>query len=65
MDRTTTASKRTANLERRFERFRLSEEVLALAYERLVPMVGRVPASLRRSPQTCLIAGQPRQVRRA
>jgi hypothetical protein len=37
MDRTATPSRRTATVERRFERSRLSEEVLAAAYERLLP----------------------------
>jgi hypothetical protein len=65
MDRTATPSRRMAMVERRFERFRLSEEVLASAYERLVPVVRR-PASLpQEHPQQRLVARQPRQARRA
>jgi len=39
MDRTATPNSRTAKVERGFERSRLSGEVLASAYERLVPIV--------------------------
>ena len=41
MDRTATPNRRTAIVERGFERSRLSEEVLASAYERLLPVVRR------------------------
>ena len=46
MDRTATPNKRTAMVERGFERSRLSEEVLASAYERLTPIVRRVAGLL-------------------
>ena len=42
MDRTATPNKRMANVEQGFERFRLSEEVLASAYERLLPLIRRM-----------------------
>ena len=41
MDRTATPTKTMAKVERVFERSRLSEEVLASAYERLLPLVRR------------------------
>jgi hypothetical protein len=64
MDRTATPNRRMANVERGFERSRLSEEVLASAYERLVPVVRR-PAGLPREciPQR-LVERRPRQARK-
>ena len=65
MDRTATTNGWTATVERRFEHSRLSEEVLAAAYERLVPIVRRRPGFPQEHPQQRLVAGQPRQARRA
>jgi hypothetical protein len=64
MDRTATPNRRMATVERRFERSRLSEEVLASAYERLVPIVRRLAALSPEQPQQRLVARQPRQARR-
>ncbi len=64
MERRATGDKRMAKLGRRFERFRLSEEVLASAYERLVPLGERMPASLSGDSQTRSVARQPRPARR-
>jgi hypothetical protein len=65
MDRTATPSRRMAKVEHDFERFRLSEEVLASAYERLVPFVRRRAGLPQEQPQQRLVARQPRQARRA
>ena len=65
MDRTAAPNRRTAMVERRFERSRLSEEVLASAYERLVPIVQRRTGLPQECPPPRLAARQPRQARRA
>ena len=65
MDRTATPNSRMANVEQGFERSRLSEEVLASAYERLVPLVCRSARLPRDYSQTRLVERQPRQARRA
>jgi hypothetical protein len=65
MDRTATPNRRVARVERGFERSRLSEEVLASAYERLVPIVRRLAGLRLEHPQQHLVARQPRQARRA
>jgi hypothetical protein len=65
MDRTATPNRRTGNVEQGFERSRLSEEVLAAAYERLVPLVCRWAGFPREDSPTRLVAWQPRQARRA
>jgi hypothetical protein len=65
MDRTATPSRAMAELERRFERSRLSEEVLAAAYERLVPIARRRTAFPQEHLHNPLVARQPRQERRA
>ena len=65
MDRTATPNKRMANVEQGFERSRLSEEVLASAYERLVPLVCRSAGLPREYSPTRLVERQPRQARRA
>lgn len=65
MDRTATPNRRMATVERRFERSRLSEEILASAYERLAPIVRRLAGSPQEHPQQRLVARQPRQARRA
>jgi hypothetical protein len=65
MDRTATPYRRMAMMERGFESSRLSEEILASAYERLLPFV-RQPTSLpREHPERCQAVRQPRQARRA
>jgi hypothetical protein len=64
MDRTATPNRRTATVERRFERSRLSEEVLSSAYERLVPIVRRLASLPQEHPQQRLVERQPRQARR-
>lgn len=65
MDRTATPNLWMAKVEQGFEHSRLSEEVLASAYERLLPLVRRWA----RLPQEHSLAGlvdwQPRQARRA
>ena len=61
MDRTATPNRRTATVERRFERSRLSEEVLASAYERVVPIVRQLACL----PQERLVERQLQQARRA
>lgn len=63
MDRTATASRTMAELERRYERSRLSEEVLAAAYERLVPIARRRTVFPQEHLQTRLVARQPRGLR--
>ena len=65
MDRTATPNRRMARVERGFERSRLSEEVLASAYERLVPIVRRLAGLPSEHPQQRRVARQPRQARRA
>ena len=65
MDRTATPNRRTARVERGFERSRLSEEVLASAYERLVPIVRRLAGLPQQHTQQRLVARRPRQARRA
>ena len=65
MDRTATPNRRMANVEQGFERSRLSEEVLASAYERLLPLVCRSARLPQEPSQTCLVERQPRQARRA
>ena len=65
MDRTATPDRRMANMEQGFERSRLSEEVLASAYERLVPLVCRSARLPQEHSRTHLVERQPRQVRRA
>ena len=64
MDRTATPNSRMAKVEREFERSRLSEEVLASAYERLVPIVRRLAGLPREHHITRLVERQPRQARR-
>jgi hypothetical protein len=65
MDRTATPNRRMAMVERRFERSRLSEEVLASAYEQLVPIVRRLAGLPQEHTQQSSVAKQPRQTRRA
>jgi hypothetical protein len=65
MDRTATPNRRMANVEQGFERSRLSEEVLASAYERLVPLVCRSAGLPREYSPTRRVERQPRQARRA
>jgi hypothetical protein len=65
MDRTATPRRSTAEVERRFERSRLSEEFLAAAYERLVPIARRRTAFPQEHSQNPLVARQPRPQRRA
>ena len=65
MDRTATPNRRIARVERGRERSRLSEEVLASAYERLMPIVRRMAGLPQEHPQQRLVARQPRQARRA
>ena len=65
MDRTATSDSRMANVEQDFERSRLSEEVLASAYERLLPLVRRAVCFPQEHFQTCRVDWQLRQTRRA
>ncbi len=65
MDRTATPNRRTARVERGFERSRLSEEILASAYERLLPCVRRLTSLPPEHPAQRLAVRQPRQARRA
>ena len=65
MDRTATPSRRVAKMERGFERSRLSEEILASAYERLLPLVRRPTSLPQEHPEQRLAGRQPRQARRA
>jgi hypothetical protein len=65
MDRTATPNGRMAKVEQAFERSRLSEEVLVSAYERLVPVLGRLARLPWEHSATRLVARQPRQARRA
>lgn len=64
MDRTATPNRRMAKVEQGFERSRLSEEVLASAYERLLPLVHRSARPLEHS-RAGLVDWQPRRARRA
>ena len=64
MDRTATPGRRMATMERGFERSRLSGEVLASAYERLVPIV-RLAGFSQEHHQQRLVIRQPREARRA
>jgi len=65
MDRTATPDKRLANVEQGFERSRLSEEVLASAYERLLPLVCRSAQRPQEHSKTRHVDGQSRQARQA
>jgi hypothetical protein len=67
MDRTATPDSRMANVEQGFERSRLSEEVLASAYERLLPLVCRSAQRPQEVSKTRHVDRQPRlaQARRA
>jgi len=65
MDRTATPNRRMANVEQGFERSRLSEEVLASAYERLLPLVRRSVRLSQEHSRARLVDWQPRQARRA
>jgi len=65
MDRTATPNKRMAKVEQGFERSRLSEEVLASAYERLLPLVRRSTRLPQEHSRACLVDWQPRLARRA
>lgn len=65
MDRTATPNRRRADVEQGFERSRLSEEVLASAYERLLPLVRRSACLAREHSRVRLVDWQPRQARRA
>jgi hypothetical protein len=65
MDRTATPSRRMANVEQGFERSRLSEEVLASAYERVLPLVRRSTRLPQEHSPTRLVERQLRQARRA
>jgi len=64
MDRTATSDNRMVNVEQDFERSRLSEEVLASAYERLLPLVRRTACFPQEHFRTCHVDWQPRQTRR-
>ena len=65
MDRTATPNRRMAKVEQGFERSRLSEEVLASAYERLLPLVRRPACLPQEHSQARHVDWQPRQARRA
>jgi hypothetical protein len=65
MDRTATPNRRMAKVEQGFERSRLSEEVLASAYERLLPLVYRPTGFPQEHSRARLVDWQPRQARRA
>ena len=65
MDRTATPNRRMAKVERGFERSRLSEEVLASAYERLLPIVRRLAGLPKKHFPQRPVARQSRQARRA
>jgi hypothetical protein len=65
MDRTATPNRRMAKVEQAFERSRLSEEVLASAYERLLPLICRSVCLPQEPSPTRLVERQPRQARRA
>jgi hypothetical protein len=65
MDRSATPNRRMVSVEQGFERSRLSEEVLASAYERLLPVIRRSVRFPQEHQQQRLIKSQPRQARRA
>ena len=65
MDRTATPNRRMATVGRGFECSRLSEEILASAYERLLPFVRRLTGLPQEHPKQRLAVRQPRQARRA
>ena len=65
MDRSATPNRRMVSVEQGFERSRLSEEVLASAYERVLPVIRRPSRFPREHQQQRLIESQPRQARRA
>jgi hypothetical protein len=65
MDRTATPNRQMATVEQGFERSRLSEEVLASAYERLVPIVRCLTGLREEHPQQRSAGRQQRQARRA
>jgi hypothetical protein len=65
MDRTATPNRRMAKVEQGFERSRLSEEVLASAYEQLLPLVRRSAGFPQEHSRAQLVDWQPRQARRA
>jgi len=65
MDRTATPNRRMAKVEQGFDRSRLSEEVLASAYERLLPLVRRSVRLPQEHSQARFVDWQPRQARRA
>ncbi len=65
MDRTATPDRRMVKVEQGFERSRLSEEVLASAYERLLPLVCRPARLPQEHSQARLVDWQSRQARRA
>jgi hypothetical protein len=65
MERNATASRRMDAVEKRFERFRLSEEVLASAYERLVPVLRRSTGRSQRSCENRSRGRQQQPARRA
>jgi hypothetical protein len=65
MDCTATPNTRVARVEQGFERSRLSEEILASAYERLLPLVRRMTGLPQKYPQQRHAVGQLRQARRA
>jgi hypothetical protein len=65
MDRTATPNKRMAKVEQGFERSRLSEELLASAYERLLPLVRRSAGFPQEHSRVRLVDWQPQQARRA
>ena len=64
MDRTATPNSRTAKVKRKFERSRLSGEVLASAYERLVPIVRGLAGLPREQHIPRPVERQPRRARR-
>ena len=65
MDRSATPIRSVVELERRFERSRLSEELLVAAYERLVPIARRRTGFPQEQSPHPLVGRQPRQERRA
>ncbi len=65
MDRSATACCRMDTVEKRFERSRLSEEVLASAYERLVPVLRRSTGLPQKSCENHYSGRQQQQARRA
>jgi hypothetical protein len=65
MDRTATPNRWMAKVEQVFERSRLSEEVLASAYERLVPLICRSARLPEEHTPVRLVDRQPRRARRA